>query len=590
MRLRAHHKLFASYSLLVAGVVAALIVGVEVTLRPSLSEQAAVDLGRELILGLEIYGSSPGADPDSLADHLGHLTGHRVTIIARDGTVLGDSDVPRGRLPELENHAGRPEFMEAVQVGSGTSIRWSPSVETEMLYAAAVATDGRVLRFAVGVEAIDLAIARVRRQILQVGIIALVVAGLFSLAFSVAITTPLRRMQAIATSMAGGDLGRRVRISRSDELGDLADALDRLADELQQRLSQLEAEREEMRALIDSMTEGVLAVNPDGTIRRANPAARAMFELGESVEGLAPEAVARRRPFMELVARVLQGEAIPPTELEHHGRHLLATAEPLPQGGAVLVFLDTTELRRLEGVRRDFVANASHELKTPLTVIRGNAETLMDEGLPPEIRRRFTERLRANADRLQAILDDLLDLSRIESGGWTPTTRPIHLPTIVEESWLEFQDAAGERQIEFRTVVPEDAARLEADPRALRQVFTNLFSNALRYTPEGGHVTVRSRKLDDDRIRVEVSDTGSGIAAPHLNPIFERFYRVDPARSRSDGGTGLGLSIVRHLVERHGGTVAAESELGRGTTILIELPSRASGDVSSSPPDSVDAG
>lgn len=574
MRLRAHHKLFASYTLLVAGVVVALIVGVEVTLRPSLSQQAITDLGRELALGREIYDTSPAADPDSLAGHLGAATGHRVTIIASDGAVLGDSDVPRERLPVLENHANRPEFIEAVETGTGSSIRQSRSVGTDLLYAASLAPDGRVLRFAVGVEAIDAAIARVRLQILQVGLVALFLAGILSLAFSVAITTPLRRMQAIATAMAGGELGRRVRLSRGDELGDLADALDRLADQLQRRLAQLEAERKEMRALIDSMTEGVLAVNPDGTIRRANPAARTMFGLGESVEGLPPEAVARRRPFVELVARVLEGEAVPPREIEHQGRHLVATAEPLPHGGAVLVFLDTTELRRLEGVRRDFVANASHELKTPLTVIRGNAETLLDESLPPELRRKFTERLRANADRLQAILDDLLDLSRIESGGWTPSTRPIHLPTIVRESWMGFAEEAEERGIGFQTELAEDSKRIEADPRALRQVLTNLFSNALRYTPKGGHISVTARKLETERVRIDVKDTGSGIAAPHLPRIFERFYRVDPARSRSDGGTGLGLAIVRHLVERHGGTVAAESELGRGTTIRIELPLR----------------
>jgi two-component system, OmpR family, phosphate regulon sensor histidine kinase PhoR len=231
-----------------------------------------------------------------------------------------------------------------------------------------------------------------------------------------------------------------------------------------------------------------------------------------------------------------------------------------------------TEVRRLEGVRRDFVANASHELKTPLTAIRGYSETLLDEGVPPELRRRFTEAIHTNAERLQNIMDDLLDLSQIESGGWTLHPEPIRVSDAAAEAWQQFADAAAAKRVTFGIEAAEDADELVADTRSVRQVFTNLFSNALRYTPEGGRIEVRSVREGDDALAIEVRDTGSGIAPQHLGRIFERFYRADPARSRAEGGTGLGLAIVRHLVERHGGSIAASSRVGDGTSIRFTLP------------------
>jgi two-component system, OmpR family, phosphate regulon sensor histidine kinase PhoR len=572
MRLRAHHKLFLSYSVLVLAVVLVLSFGVEATLRAPLLEQARVELLRELSLGKEIYDASPDAHPDSLARRLGRLTGHRVTVVAPDGVVLGDSGVEPHLVSTLEDHGSRPEVVGARSQGEGSAVRRSVSVDADLVYAGMLTERGEVLRFAMGIAQVDDAVGRVRRRILQVGAVALLLAALFSLGFSTAVTRPLRRMRSIAADMARGDLTRRVRLDRADELGELGDALDTLADELQQRLGQLEDEREEMRALIDSMSEGVLAVASDATVLRANPAARRIFGLEENFQGAPPEVVARQRDFLDLVRRAAGGEPIPPTELIHDGEHILATAEPLPRGGAVLVFLDISELRRLEGVRRDFVANVSHELKTPLTVIRGHSETLLDEDLPPDLRRKFAEAVRANADRLQSIVDDLLDLSRIESGGWKPEPEALELEPAAREAWQGFVPDAEEKGVGFEVEVAPDAARVRADPGALRQVLSNLFSNALRYTPKGGRIGVRARSLRPGWIQVEISDTGSGIPARHLDRIFERFYRVDAARSRSEGGTGLGLAIVRHLVEAHGGRVEAVSELEVGTSIRFTLP------------------
>ena len=576
MKLPVHYKLFLSFSALVALVVLALSLGVDITLREPLIQRASTELRRELALGADLAERSLDAPPDSLARRMATLIGHRVTVIEPDGRVVGDSGVEPEQVAGMEDHSTRPEVVEARAVGEGMAVRYSTSVEADLIYAARTLSDGRTLRFAMSISAIDESVASVRQQILGVGGVALGLAALFSLAFSLAVTRPLRRMRTAAALMADGDLTTRIRLERSDELGDLGGALDRMADQLERRLGQLEAERAEMGALIDSMAEGVLALDPAGRVRRANPAARAIFRLHQDPRGLGPAEVARRRGFLELVERSLKGEAVSTTELRYEDRHLLATAQPLPSGGAVLVFLDTTELRRLEGVRRDFVANASHELKTPLTVIRGHAETLLDEDLPTDLRRQFTGRLFANAQRLQAILEDLLDLSRIESGGWRLNPESVALEKVAREAWTALSGSAAAKELSFGIETEPTAPDIQADRGALTQVFTNLFSNALRYTPAGGRILVRIEAGDphdgQEMVRVSVSDTGSGIAEPHLSRIFERFYRADPARARDDGGTGLGLAIVRHLVERHGGTVGAESELGRGTTIRFTLP------------------
>lgn len=571
-RLQTHHRLFLSYVLLLVVVMAALVIGVDAALREPLLERSRGDLLRELALGRELYDAAPHADPDSLARRISAVTGHRVTIIAPGGEVRGESDVPATGLWELESHAERPEVVEALRTGTGTAVRRSTSVDQDLLYAASATDRGDLIRFAVDIRQIDEAVARVRRQIMEVGAIALLLALAFSLVFSFAVTGRLRRIRGVAVEMARGDLAARVRMRQGDELGDLGASLDALAEQLQHRLGQLEAERGEMKALIDAMAEGVLAVGPDGSLRRANPAARRMFGLGEAMEGTPPEAIARRRPFLDLVQRALSGEPVPATELTYDGKHLLATAQPLPAGGAVMVFLDTSEVRRLEGVRRDFVANASHELKTPLTAIRGYSETLLEEDLPDDVRRKFTKTVHDHATRLQDILDDLLDLSRIESGGLTVSPVRLPLEEVAREAWRPVLDVAAARDIGLTFHLAPGSDHVSADPGALRQIFANLFSNAVRYSPDGRTIEVHAAPAGPDRVQVEVRDTGSGIPAEHLGRIFERFYRVDPSRSRAEGGTGLGLSIVRHLVERHGGRVEAESEVGLGTTIRFTIP------------------
>jgi two-component system, OmpR family, phosphate regulon sensor histidine kinase PhoR len=595
LRLRAAQQLFLTYLALIALVIVTLSIAAGSVLRRHLIATAAADLQRELALGREIYEQTPQLPPDSVADVLGALSGRRVTIVAADGRVLGDSRVATEDLPQVANHLDRPEIQQALLHRLGSDQRISATIGTEHVYLAELTDRGDVMRFALPTRELDVAIRRVQTTIFLVGGAALLLAAIFSFGFSMLVTRPLRVIAGVAREMSGGTLERRVRLKRSDELGDLADALNALAGELQRRLAQLEGERAEMQALIDSMAEAVLAFDSDGRVTRANPAAARIFALPPRPQGLAPEAVARRPDFLRLVQRAVRGESIQPTELAYDGLHLLATAHPLPGGGAVVVFLDVSELRRLEGVRRDFVANASHELKTPLTAIRGYSETLLDEDLPLQLRQQFANAVKSNADRLQRIVDDLLDLSRLESGGWRVDPQRVDLEEVASEVWSAVGQSAGPKQVEFATDIAEDCHYALVDPGGLRQILANLFSNAHRYTPPGGRVVLRTRCVvtgpdatsgrppgagihRDEHpdgfpmVSVEVIDTGGGIASHHLPRIFERFYRVDPARSRAEGGTGLGLAIVKHLVEAHGGEVEAESELGRGTTIRFTLP------------------
>lgn len=571
--LGADHRLFFSYLVLIAAVVAALTLGIGALVRDQSLETAGENLRRDLLLSRALYrAAAPRAEgADALADRLAALSGNRVTLVAADGRLLGDSKLDGAGLAAAENHELRPEIRAARRGRIGRARRRSASVGTEHLYLAAPTGDGTILRLAVPLDRVEAGVARVQRRIVGVGALALVLAALLSWVFSRTFTQPLLQLRAGARAMTAGNLAARVPAERDDELGELGRTLNTLAAELQRRLEQLEGERAEMQALIDAMSEGVLAVDRDGVLRRANPAARRIFALGPDPRGIAPQAVARRPAFLSLVAAALRGAPVPPTELQHDGRHLLATAQPLEAGGAVLVFLDVSELRRLEDVRRDFVANASHELKTPLTAIRGYSETLLDDDLPAPLRRQFAETVRANAVRLQRIVDDLLDLSRIESGGWRVEPRPISVGEMAWEAWEPFAERAAQAGVEFEVDVAEDAATVHADPSALRQILTNLFANSLRFSSAGGRVEVRARRAGE-WVGVEVVDTGSGIPAAHLPRIFERFYRVDAARARAEGGTGLGLAIVRHLVERHGGRAEAESELGRGTRIRLTLP------------------
>ena len=386
------------------------------------------------------------------------------------------------------------------------------------------------------------------------------------------------------------------------ELQELAQAGDLLAGQVSFGTGRLEQQSAHLATLVESVSDGLLRIGPTGRIQFLNPAARALLDLPPAAEGMRIGVLVRSLEMRQLLERALQGERVPGTEIALGERRILVSAQPLPgsagegetgPSGAVVALSDLTAQRRLEGVRRDFVANVSHELKTPLTSIRGYAETLLGDQLSPELQRQFLEVIQRNAARLQRIVDELLDLSMIESGGWKPQVGEVMAAALINDVWGTLGETAIRRGITF--TCPASELRVMADPGALRQVIGNLLDNAIRYSPDGGSIRVSIAPATAagpggagvERVAIEVIDNGTGIPSDALPRIFERFYRVDPARSRAAGGTGLGLAIVKHMVEGMGGEVTARSELGKGTTIRFTLPTPAGRGATAAAPSSV---
>jgi signal transduction histidine kinase len=343
-----------------------------------------------------------------------------------------------------------------------------------------------------------------------------------------------------------------------------------MAEQLTSRLKALEDDDMHMNAVIESLQEGVIAVDARRQIVRVNESGRRMLRLFDEVP-FSADRLPRDRTLREALAAALAGEATEPTEIAVDGQSMMLTARALGDGGVVLAVFDLTASRRVEAVRRDFVANVSHELKTPLTVILGFAETLAAGDVPPEQGMRFVEAIQSNAQRMQQIVDDLLDLSRIESGGWVPNPVRVDLRAVTSEVAAGRLRAALEKGVRLGVEISEGGECAFADPTAIRQVYANLADNAIRHTNAGGAIILFSERSERGTT-IGVRDTGVGIAPEHLSRIFERFYRADSGRARDSGGTGLGLAIVRHLVEAHRGKVNVESTVGTGTTVSAFFP------------------
>lgn len=556
-------------ALLVVGFLAvAIIAVVDRQLGARLSDDATNFLSRDARLVGELW-QRDGSFPDSLADRAGGALGKRVTLVGPDGVVVGDSEFDGLGLAGLQNHATRPEVATAMRGAIGISRRPSPSTGDEELYVA-VAVEGRgVARVSLPTESLDQVIRAARVDVGTAALLALLGALGIAFLFSRSVSRPVEELRDVARALADGDLARRPTLRAPGEVGELAVALRELAEQLSARLRALEADETLLVQLTESLNEGVIAVDTAQRVVRINETARRLLGARAPLPfpvDLLPREVALRDALLAAFA----GETTEGAEVVISGRTLNVTARPLAEGGAVLALFDLTRVRRLEAVRRDFVANVSHELRTPLTIVGGFAETLAHDDVPFEARQGFAQRILGNTHRMQRIVDDLLDLSRIESGGWVPNPAGIALADVAGDVLAAARDAAELKGLTLATDIAPDAASAFADATALRQVLGNLVDNAVRHTV-AGTVVLFSRRHERGVI-VGVRDTGIGIAPEHLPRIFERFYRVDPGRSREQGGTGLGLAIVKHLVEAHGGRVRAESEVGTGTSITALFP------------------
>jgi two-component system phosphate regulon sensor histidine kinase PhoR len=521
-------------------------------------------------------------DADPLAHRLGAELGLRVTIIAADGTVLGDTDLDRQALLGLENHAGRPEVAAAERDGSGRSVRYSTTVAEKMLYLA-LRIDPRdpgrgVVRLAVPLTAVAEAQREFGLVIVWAALLSVAAAGVFGWAASRGPARRLEDMARAAGTIASGGTVTLPLARGDDEFSRLSRAIGRMSIDLHERLAMLAREKSQLRMILDGMVEGVLLTDGAGTILMTNSAFERMFGAQAPLEGRRPLEAARVPALQDAVQAALLSPGPVAREIAlggAQGRAIRASLAPIREGestvGAVAVFHDVTELKRLERVRSEFVANVSHELRTPLTAIKGYAEALRDGGLrEPARAEEFVEVIQRHAERLRALIEDLLDLAAVEQGEARLTLASVRARDAVSQAEAVIRPAAQRRGQTLVTEIPEDLPDLLADKDRLAQVLINLLDNAVKFTPEGGRITVSGSRGSDGMI-LSVSDTGPGIPPSEIDRIFERFYRVDRSRDRREGGTGLGLAIARHLVQAMGGRIEVESVPGRGTTFRIVL-------------------
>jgi two-component system phosphate regulon sensor histidine kinase PhoR len=498
--------------------------------------------------------------------------GARVTIIDPTGRVLADSEA---NPTTMESIGSRPEFVAALSGNIGINERRSLSIGVPFLYVA-VPISGGAVRLAYPLSDVEAVSVLVRHRLeLASGI-----AFFFSL-FVAAVAARwsarrLERIVAVARRIAEGDLQARIREASQDEIGRVAAAIDGTARRVEQSFEAVRSSQRQLETLLNSMQDAVIAIGPDGLVQWAN----------QPMNRLVPQGTRLQQPVVETIRDPDFLATVKEAALEHQvktaratsivpGRTFDVTAAPLPGGGAVAVLRDLTETERVEKTRRDFIANVSHELRTPLTSIQGYAETLLDStpdnGAPT---REFLEIIRKNSNRMSRLTEDLLTLARVESGETRFEAEPVPPAELLHDAEESFREIARSHGIDLRIhdyPSPESLPAVLADREAIHQVFSNLIDNALKYGASGGRIMLGARAVSH-AVEFSVQDFGAGIASEHLPRLFERFYRVDKARSRESGGTGLGLAIAKHIMLAHSGSIRAESELAHGSTFLFRLP------------------
>jgi two-component system phosphate regulon sensor histidine kinase PhoR len=504
----------------------------------------------------------------------------RITVIAADGQVLADS---QSDPQTMENHAGRPEIRDAFANGDGRSIRHSVTVKTNLLYHAvrlnSAGAPPVVLRFALPFQTVDQVIWEFRRRLWLASLVMLLVTGTASLFLSRSFSDRVDRLTKFSLRVAEGDF-RPIDADRTgDALESLAASMNATATRLDRTIRTLTEERNLSSAILGSMVEGVAVVNASERLLFANGGFAEILGLDVPPQsGSALVEVVRQTELLEAVREVLQGEPRVETEIitgtlrQHFFAVTVASVRAAETSGAVIVLHDITELRKLERVRRDFVANVSHEFKTPLTAIQGFAETLLAGAIDdPQNRLRFLEIILEHSRRLARLTDDLLKLSKMDADRLELEIRCLSVSQFVESCIETTQRPAAEKDLRISVNLQQPLPDIAADRRRLAEVLQNLLDNAMQYTPAGGQIMV-SASADGAEVTFTVSDTGIGIPQADQSRIFERFYRVDVARSREVGGTGLGLSISKHLVEAHGGRIWVESEVGQGSQFHFTVP------------------
>lgn len=522
-------------------------------------------------------------DIDKLAKALSPRIDCRITVINSMGLVLGDSEKPFSEIPAMENHLNRPEVRAALAGRTGTDTRYSSTLKSDMLYVAVPANYNDeivgTVRLALPLTSVKKTLATVRKTVALGLLFALALAFILGSALAARTINPINRMIQISRRFSEGDLSRRMIQLPSDEIGELGATLNRMAQDIEDKIREVRAQNQKLGAIFNSMIEGVLVVDKAGRIVSVNPAVEKIFGISKKdAEGRAFLEAIRNNDMADVIKRTLEeGRAVAgEIALVYPVRKIFqVSATPFFDNkaisGCLAVIHDITEMRRLETVRSDFVANVSHELKTPLTSIKGFVETLLEGAIEDEENgRSFLKIVQEHTERLNSLVDDLLSLSHLESKEIAIDKKEFNLRQQVEGIIMGFGSQMKKKGIEIRNELPPDIS-VKADKDRIDQVITNLIDNAIKFNRDKGLIKIYGSE-EGDKMKIIVEDSGIGIPEKDVPRIFERFYRVDKARSRSLGGTGLGLSIVKHIVELHGGTVGVESAEGLGSKFWFTLP------------------
>ena len=569
MKNRIFFKLFFVFVLVIAAATLTLDIAITHAWKNSLREQIQGDLQQETALAAQRLAAVPltAAGVKPVVASVAEASGARVTVIDGTGLVLADT---RADPETMENHARRPEFQSALSGRIGADTRRSHTVGVDFLYVARPVPGGSV-RLAVPLSAIAETDRKVRRSLVFASALACFIAIVMAAWASRGVSARLEKILEFAAKIADGDYSARLAEYQQDEIGRVGMALDATARTLQSSFQELESSRRELEAVLNSMQEPVIAISRDGRAQWANRRMEVLTPTGVRLGQPVVQTV-RDPNFLAAVQEAARNKQPATTRVNAFvpGRIFAATVAPMPNGGSVAVLHDLTDAEKIETTRRDFIANVSHELRTPLTSIQGYAETLLDGVNSTETMRDFLEIIRKNASRMTRLTEDLLILARVESGDKKLQLRPVSPSELLRDAADFFRDHRSDSGMTL-DVVNEALKMVSADRDTVFQVFSNLIDNACKYAAQGGRILIGAHDVEGF-VEFYVRDFGPGIASEHLARLFERFYRVDKARSRESGGTGLGLAIAKHIIIAHGGTIAAESELNHGSTFVFSLP------------------
>jgi two-component system phosphate regulon sensor histidine kinase PhoR len=581
-------KLLLSYLLFTVAIAGSLYLYMDHVLETNLVEESRANLLSQAKLArLMVMSDQSKLPPQKLAETVGSTIKERLTLIAPDGRVDGDSEVNGAELGELQNHLDRPEVQAALASGTGIAMRYSETLKTEMLYVAMTYGNGRtdgIIRLAMPLSYITSSSKALHRVLGFATLLIILAALVLSYFLSNLTSRPLRDMAKAAARIGHGESPVRIPASANDEVGELARVLNDMSARIEQQMQRLSSEKQQLDTILRGMGEGVMVTSTDGVISLVNPAFRKLFSLSGDVDGKKLIEISRHPDLLEAFTALGAAdgdELIREITIQPGEMTLLTHWAPLTVDGrkigVVAVFHNISDMKQVENIRRDFVANVSHELRTPVSVIKGYAETLLDGALQSDADRavRFVEIILNHSERLTALINDILTLSTLESRDMALDLHPLDISGTMRKTYMLLEDNAHKKDIRMQIDIPAGLPRVMADQGRVEQVIVNLLDNAIKYTPaQGGMVTLLVRKDDDDRfLRISVADTGIGIPFKDIPRIFERFYRVDGARSRDQGGTGLGLAIAKHIVQLHGGEISVtNNECGKGSIFSFTLP------------------